>query len=764
MRIPTLIFLFFFGLAVKAQEFYDLNTIHTIEITFTQSNWDQLLDDAYASSGDYIMAQSVTIDGVKFDSVGVKYKGNSSYNPNQVKNPWHIELDTYKDQDYQGYTDIKLANGTKDPSMLRDVLGYKILRQYMDAPLANYANLYVNGTLIGLYSNVESISKKFVDKHFGSKGNAFFDCSPPEGAGPQSGDYPNLVYLGQDSTAYYAAYGMKSEYGWQELIDLCDTLNNYPSDIEKILDVDRALWMLAFDNAIVNLDSYIGAFSQNYYLYRDDYGRFLPVVWDLNESFGVFSQTGTGNLNSTLAKQQMSPFLHENDNNYPLVQKLLAVPTYRRMYLAHYKTILEENFESGKYYEDALALQALIDGAVQSDPNKFFTYANFLANLTSDVGNGGPGGPGGPGGASAPGITNLMDARTDYLLSLPAFSAAAPEIAAITLSNATPLIGDTIVVTANVSNANSVFLAYRVESGAAFSRIFMYDDGAHGDGNAGDGIFGASLPIEMALTQYYIYAENGDIGKFSPQRAEHEFYTIAATTTNPTLGDVVINEFMASNDATVVDQDGEYDDWIELYNNGSGAIDLGGYFLSDKPDDVLKWEFPAGTLIEAGGYLIIWADEDEDQAGLHANFKLSASGESLILSDPSGNIIDEVSFGPQTTDISYGRYPNGTGNFQTMYPTFGAENTFLSASDEKEQAGDILEVFPNPAQNEMTVRASTILEEVLLYDQSGKLVWQQTPGQDVVRVPLSRISSGVYFVKAITENHEVLLRKLVVSK
>ena len=145
-----------------AQDFYDIENIQTIEITFTESNWDQLMDAAYASEAGYIMAQSITINGETFDSIGVKYKGNSSYNPNQIKNPWHIELDTYKEHDYNGYTDFKLANGTKDPSMIRDVLAYQILRQYMDAPRANFANLYVNGNLIGLYANVESISKKFI--------------------------------------------------------------------------------------------------------------------------------------------------------------------------------------------------------------------------------------------------------------------------------------------------------------------------------------------------------------------------------------------------------------------------------------------------------------------------------------------------------------------------------------------------------------------------------------------------------------------------
>ena len=277
MKYLTFTFFLLLGNLSQAQDFYDLNTIQDIRITFAESNWDQLLDNAYATTEDYILAQSVEINGILYDSVGVKYKGNSTYQPNQTKNPFHIELDTYKDHQHEAYTDIKLSNVAKDPSFLREVLSYQILRQYMDAPLSNYANVYVNGNLIGLYSNSESISKKFVNSRFYSKKNTFVKCNPPAGAGPQSNDFPNLVYLGTDSTDYYDSYELKSDDGWEELIDLCDTLANHPEAIEQILDVDRALWMLAFDNVLVNLDSYIGAFAQNYYLYRDDYGRFLPV-------------------------------------------------------------------------------------------------------------------------------------------------------------------------------------------------------------------------------------------------------------------------------------------------------------------------------------------------------------------------------------------------------------------------------------------------------------------------------------------------------
>lgn len=728
-----------------AQDFYDLEEIQTIEITFAENNWDQLMDIAYAADAGYIMAESITINGITFDSIGVKYKGNSTYNTNQIKNPWHIELDTYKDQEYDGYTDIKLANCAKDPSFLRDVLGYQILRQYMEAPHANFANLYVNGNLIGLYSNTESISKKFMNSRFGSKENTRFKCSPPDGAGPQSNDLPNLEYLGQDSTDYYDAYELKSDAGWQELIDLCDTIENHIDELERMLDIDRALWMLAFDNTIVNLDSYIGNFAQNYYLYRSDYGQFLPVVWDLNESFGVFSNTGSGNLNGTTAKQQMSHTLHENDNDYPLIQNLLAVPRYKRMYLAHMKTLLLENFDNGTYYTKALALQESIDEAVQADGNKFYTYANFVSNLTNDIGGGG-----GPGGGNVPGITNLMDGRSTYLLGLNDFTNVEPEISNIELSNETPDLEETITITASTTNSNTVLLGYRVSAlTAPFTKIEMFDDGAHGDGEANDGVYGADINITSPFMEYFIYAENDDIGMFSPRRAEFEYHTIEAFSTS--VSGVVINEFMASNDATEADQDGEFEDWIELYNNGTESLDLSGYYLTDDAEDLTQWEFPAGTSIDAGGYLTVWADDDEDQEGLHTNFKLSASGESVLFVNPDGaSIIDGIEYTDQSTDISYGRFPNGTGAFEIMNPTFNAMNTSITNTENTILIADDLKIYPNPAGNFFYLEnTEDELNErqVIIYNMNGMVVYKNTIlGKTVINT--SDWNSGMYVVRS----------------
>ena len=140
--------------------------------------------------------------------------------------------------------------------------------------------------------------------------------------------------------------------------------------------------------------------------------------------------------------------------------------------------------------------------------------------------------------------------------------------------------------------------------------------------------------------------------------------------------DVVINEFMARNDddSPWFDQDGEFDDWIELYNNTSSPISLNNYFLSDTDTFMHKWEIPSDTIIPANGYLIVWADKDPQQIGLHTKFSLDKDGGSIFLSYLDGTIIDSTSYGEQEKEESLSRIPNGTGNFFNTTVTYNAEN------------------------------------------------------------------------------------------
>ncbi|UCD27343.1 MAG: chitobiase/beta-hexosaminidase C-terminal domain-containing protein, partial [Planctomycetota bacterium] len=143
---------------------------------------------------------------------------------------------------------------------------------------------------------------------------------------------------------------------------------------------------------------------------------------------------------------------------------------------------------------------------------------------------------------------------------------------------------------------------------------------------------------------------------------------------------LVINEFMASNDSSVRDPQGQYDDWIEIHNFGSDAIDVGGFYLTDNLSIPTKWQIldgiPILTTIPPQGYLLIWADNDIEYSGLHANFKLDAEGEEIALFDSDGStLIDSIVYPDQTTDISFGRYPDANDDYRFFaYPTPGQQN------------------------------------------------------------------------------------------
>ena len=137
-----------------------------------------------------------------------------------------------------------------------------------------------------------------------------------------------------------------------------------------------------------------------------------------------------------------------------------------------------------------------------------------------------------------------------------------------------------------------------------------------------------------------------------------------------------INEFLSSNDTTNADESGENDDWLELYNTGTESEDIGGLYLTDDPDDLAKWMIPDGTVIEPQNFLLFWCDENQDQGDLHTNFKLSAGGEFLALVNVDGvTILDSITYGEQSTDISYGRVFDGSNNWDFLSPTPGSTNS-----------------------------------------------------------------------------------------
>lgn len=736
--------------------FYSVDTIREIKIYFDQPNWDYLLDSLYVEgSKGRLLAASIKIDGVQLDSVGVRYKGYSSVSVSRIKNPFNIKLDYIKsNQSYNDIDKLKLSNVIQDPSFVREALSYEIARKYMPAGEANYANVYVNDTLIGLYTNVEAVNKEFLQKHYSSSDNVLFKCNPDNL--DLNGENSNLgTSPGNDSTLYYPYYDLESDYGWSQLYNFIDTLNNYPGDIESLLNVDRTLWMHAFNYSVINFDSYVG-YAQNYYIYKDNHGRFNPILWDLNQSFASYRLADASIHFSgfTISEaKNMDPLLHYNNVSVyprPLMRNLFVNDRYRRMYIAHMRTIMEENFANQDYSVRAQYMQTLIDTDVQNDTNKFYTYADFQNNLNSTVTN----------LVDYPGITDLMDDRTTYLGTYPGFQGA-PDITNINSTPTTLSIGDSVWVTAKCTNSDSVILAYRYSTTELFSKVDMFDDGLHNDGIAGDSIYGYKLLNIGHTVEYYIYAENDSAGRFSPERAAYEYHEIIVD------GDVVLNEICAINNSVWMDDQGEYEDWIELYNNSSSAVSLNGYYLSDENTNLTKWMFP-NVSIPANGYLIVWADNDVLDPGLHAGFKLSAAGEAVFLSDSLGNLIDEVTFGAQSAGVTtFGRIPNGTGPWQYMKSSHAMFNQVFPVSIENgiEVVANDFIIYPNPAKENINIRVSQPGEyQIILRDLNGREIANKSMNSSatISTINISGYSSGFYML-TLTNNEFTSTKKFIIK-
>jgi hypothetical protein len=388
---------------------------------------------------------------------------------------------------------------------------------------------------------------------------------------------------------------------------------------------------------------------------------------------------------------------------------------------------------------------------VQQDTKKLYSFTQFQSAVQS--------------------LKNFASQRRSVLMSNAEVSAQGLEISSLSHTAGgtvlgKPSAGEQVPVTVKVkgsSGVGKILLYYGTGLLGLFERIPMYDDGKNNDGLAGDGVFGAKIPGFPAgsWVRYYVEAISNNTTQtatYYPAGAEHDVFAYQVNIGKLVESSVVINEFMASNSITVADQDGEFDDWIELYNNSTAVVDLSGWYLSDDSNKLTKWSFPAGTKIGPGEYLIVWADENGKQAGLHANFKLSASGESLYLLDTLLRIGQDIQFGPQQADMGYARMPNGTGNFVIQKPTFKGNNEKTVNDLEAANGTNKFIVYPNPTHGFVYLQQNGGTSHIIrVHNIFGQLLLEQQSSKEM-KLDLSGFSPGVYIISAGKQAERLIVK------
>lgn len=510
--------------AQTQKDFYDASVIQNIEIKFEQENWRYILD-SLRFNGDAVLIGDVVVNGRTIEDAGVRYRATRSFQPGGNRNGLDILLNHVDaNSNYQGYTSVKLSSALRDPSMVREVLGYEIARRYMPAPKANYARVTINGKLYGLFINVEAVDEGFVKRHFNETGGVMYRSAPRTDTKGQEGCRSNIfgsLQLDNSAECYRQNYELTMGTGFDPLYSLAKTLRDKPDDIANVLHVDHALWMLAFNNALLNLNSYTGQYSSNYFLYRGKSGQFTPILWDLNLCFGSYKNTGIGSDLKLTSVIQLDPLLHSNNSERPLISRLLSNDLYKKMYLSHLMTIANDYLTNDKYLNRAKELQQMIRPELVKDVNwaSFYTMAEFDQSLKVTIGK----------KSRIPGLAEVMGPRADFLRKHPELTVLPPTISDISVKHREKLSAvmvNTFKIQAKVGEfPKRVRIFYRFNSDDAFREAQMHDDGKNADEAANDGIYGIDIaPAGTRSIEFYIVAENARMVTYSPSRYMYEFH------------------------------------------------------------------------------------------------------------------------------------------------------------------------------------------------------------------------------------------------
>lgn len=659
--------------ALKTDGLYDPSLLRTVNLTFTQANWATLLTTA-RNTGSNVYCSLVTLDnGATNIGAGARYKGNSSFNIGGNKKSINVELDWVNPtSDLMRYSTFNLNNAAADQTIQRETLYFTIMSRYTPCPKAAMARVNINGSFWGVYTLVQQENGQLIDEWFPSNNGDRWRTPNAAGGGGGTGGFSGsnsaLSYLSTTNIATYRTYydlrttDSATNVAWGRLVNAIYVLNTTPTNqlrdkVEDVLAVDNWLWFLAIENIFADDDSYWNKGADYSFYFEPESGRIHPVEHDGNEAFIL----GDVNLSPLVGYNATGG--SANLGNRPLLHRLLPISELRQRYLAHMRTVLQESYHPAVLTPFINSLTSLSVTSIVADPNKNFTMLQYTSAVVA--------------------LKMFVTNRYNFLTTNAALAPLQPIIGLVSPPTIAPTVTETPFVTAQVTangtnGLDSVWLYHRSHAYGRFVVAQMFDDGAHGDGVADDGVFGAATTNYPAGTKvrFYVEARSANAARaaaFAPARAENETFSYRVAVTTASNSPVVINELMASNTGTLADPQGEFDDWIELRNLTDQSVELTGRYLSDEPNNPRKWAFPAGTILPADGYLIIWCDEDGlATSGLHASFKLSATGESVFLTDTDANanaILDSVSFGTLATDEAYGRTAADADIWSVLAPT-----------------------------------------------------------------------------------------------
>ena len=385
-------------------QFFGLDKVYTIHLTLTAAQYSKLEppngpgmarpgvsgDDRYPTS-----TAILEFEGKQWGTVNLRYKGNSSYrSAGALKRPIKLEFEGSgdskdKSRTFFGMSKLNLNNNAMDSSQMREALGYDIFRQEgVPGARTAFAKVYLtvpgtyNNQYAGLYTVVEEIDQTFFKDRFGKKAGPVVK---PEGLN-------GMPWLGDEWDSYLVPYGAKST----DKIDPEDAKRfiafvrfvkqasdeDFAKGIGDIVDVDEFLHFLAVEDMIVNLDSPLG-FNHNYYITINPKTQKVTwIPWDLNLAFGGFGGGGRGGGGGGNSMPDLSVNKPTAKGQFPLVDRILAVPQFLAQYDTIFRDLATKNFTVKRLGSQMDLMEGAIRGAVKVDAA--ISPTQFDRNMAAD--------------------------------------------------------------------------------------------------------------------------------------------------------------------------------------------------------------------------------------------------------------------------------------------------------------------------------------------------------------------------------------------
>jgi hypothetical protein len=754
--------------AEVAWQLYDDSEMARVDITCEPGVMEWLYQPENVQSDSLHLAtihfSNATIDE-DLEDVGFRLRGNTSRVSR--KKSFKLSFNGFvPGREFYDVDKLNLNGEHNDPSIVRSKLCWDLYQQTdIPASRAAHSEVWVNDMYAGLYVSVEHIDDEFLWKHMDDDSGNLWKCLWPSDLSWQ-GDHPDNYKMMQGDRRVYELKTNEDADDYSALYELIRMLHQCPDaaledSLGQYMDIAGLLQYLAMNVITGNWDDH-WFLKNNFYLYHDpSLNRMQLIPYDYDNSFGVdwFD----------VEWAQRNPY-HFGTEARPLVDRVLASPRWRDLY-THFLTEWNEKLLDEALWDERLdelytrsAPSALADSFRCLDYD--FTNADFSDSWGMSYEN----------SHVKRGLREFIHMRTTSLPDQLIWYNGGPEAWALNWEPRSPSGQDSILVHCAAFSYRpdpTVSLRWRL-NGAEWQLLNMtYTGDPSSPRFSLSDRYSCTLPPvgTASLLELQILVED-DLGR---TRLSPPLEPRALHFATPPTG-LALNEFLARNDSQGQDEAGEFDDWLEIVNITYGSLEIAECFLSDDPDDLLKWEFPSDTPpILPGECLLVWCDEDDDQGSLHCNFKLSGSGEFLALTGPDGStVLDSLTFGPQETDISWGRLPDGVGAWQALeQPSPGALNqaTGVHEPDVSRRSFALKQNFPNPFNPTTTIQFSLTQSDFVtlsIFNPAGQLVSTLVEGlmgtgHHSVVFDGSNLTSGVYFYRLNVDGSS-LTKKLVLIK